>query len=116
MPCKKIVVHRKGYRRRNGTYVKPTSFLIKDRGKKLIQVKKGQMTKYAIQLGYIHPGEKISDINLDKIDNFARDLANLIGKRKALGMFGAQLRFRKHQHSSPFKNKMEVAYNSIRAL
>lgn len=114
----KIRIHRKGYTRKDGIRVKPTSFLIRDRGRKgkgpkLIQVKKGAMTKYALQLGYINPGEHISDINLDKIDNFARDLTQLIGKKSALGMFRAQLTFRKRQRNT-FKNKMETAYNAIR--
>ncbi len=117
----KIRVHRKGYTRKDGTRVKPTTFLIKDRGRKghgpkLIQVKKGAMTTYALRLGYIHPGQRISDINLDQIDNFARDLAESVGKKSALGMFRAQLTFRKYQHKSPFKNKMEAAYNAIRKL
>ncbi len=117
----KIRVHRKGYTRKDGTHVKATSFLIKDRGKKghgpkIIKVKKGAMTRYAIRLGYIQPGEHISDINLDQIDNFARDLTELIGKKSALGMFRAQLTFRKYQHKSPFKNKMQAGYNAIRKL
>lgn len=116
----KIRVHRKGYTRKDGIRVKPTYFLIKDRGKKghgpkLIKVKKGTMTAYAIRLGYINPGERISDINLDKIDNFARGLTQLIGKKSALGMFRAQLVFRKRQRNG-FKNKMEAAYNVIRNL
>ncbi len=117
----KIRVHRKGYTRKDGTRVKPTTFLIKDRGKKghgpkLIKVKKGAMTNYAIRLGYIHSGQRISDINLDQIDDFARDLVDLIGKKSALGMFRAQLTFRKGQRKSPFKNKMQAGYNAIRNL
>lgn len=117
----KIRVHRKAYTRKDGTHVKSTTFLIKDLGKKghgpkLIKVKKGAMTKYAFRLGYINPGERISDINLDTIDNFARDLVSLIGKKSALGMFRAQITFRKRQRKSPFKNKMQVAYNAIRKI
>lgn len=117
----KIRVHRKAYTRKDGTHVKATTFLIKDigtkgHGAKLIQVKAGKMTEYASALGYINPNQRISDINLDEFDNFARDLASLVGKRKALSMFRAQLIFRKRQRSSPFKNKMQVAYNAIRNL
>ncbi len=115
----KIRVYRKGYTRKDGTHVKPTTFLIKDCGKRghgpeIIKVKKGAMTRYAIRLGYIQPGEHISDINLDQIDNFARDLVKLVGKKEALRMFGAQLTFRKRQHKSPFKNKMQAGFDAIR--
>lgn len=116
MGMRTIIVHRRGYFRK-GTWIKPTTFEIKDRGtkgkgKKLFQVKRGAMTRYAIKLGYIKDGQKISDIPNNKIDDFARDLKKLVGKKSARAMFQTQVLFRKRAKSS-FKRKMEIAAKAV---
>jgi hypothetical protein len=50
-----LIVRRKGYRRKGGTYVKPTVYKIKDRGakgrgKKLIPIEKGKLEPYSTSL------------------------------------------------------------------
>ena len=117
-----IRVERKGYSFRNkfGTLVRvsPTSFLIKDRGakgrgKKVFNVEKGKMSQWAIKLGYMSKGQRISDIPIEKMDNFARDLADHIGERQAMGMFRSQLILRKRQRASPFTARMRKALSAL---
>jgi hypothetical protein len=115
---RKITVHRKGYVRSDGTRVAPTVFQIEDRGAKgkgeeVIHVKRGKMTDYAIRLRYISPGQRISDIPNDRIDDFARELASLVGVRSALGMFQSQITFRRLQENRRFKKKMMIAAKAV---
>jgi len=126
-----LVVRRRGYyrgpytyRRKGklirvrGHYVPPTTFRIPDRGApgrgpKLIKVRKGAMTKKAIELGYIEEGQRISDIPDSRIDDFALDLAKEVGPRRAFRMFLAQKVFRKRARDG-FKDKMEIAMETIK--
>lgn len=114
---RKITVHRKGYRRRDGTYVRPATFKIRDRGrrgrgKKVIEVRKGIMKRWAVKFGYIRPDQKVGDIPAGQMDNFARELAVHIGEREARGMFQSQLTLRKRQPNG-FKGKMRTAVNAL---
>jgi len=58
-----------------------------------------------VELGYIKQGQKVGDIPADKIDDFARDLADRVGARKAWSMFNVQTLFRKRMPDG-FKAKM----------
>jgi len=117
----KIRVERKAYsymRKGKRVHVGATSFLIKDRGakgrgKKVFEVEKGKMSQWAIRLGYINSGQRISDIPIESMDNFARDLADHIGEREAMGMFRSQLIFRKRQRASPFTARMKKALSAL---
>lgn len=115
---RKIIVHRKSYTRKDGTYVKAATFSILDRGqrghgKKLFAIQKGIMRQWAIDLGFITVEQRVSDIPIRDIPYFARMLADNIGTQKARRMFQAQILLRKRQHS-PFKRKMQLAVNSLR--
>lgn len=78
-----------------------------------IKLKKGAMTNAAIDLGYIKPGQTISNIPNRKIDDFARDLAKKVGQGRATGMFNSQVVLRKNRGDG-FRNKMVIATNAIR--
>ena len=98
--------------------VSPTVFLTKDRGapgrgKKVVKkLRKGEMTKWAIKLGYIKEGQRVSDIPYSKIEDFAIDLAKRVGARRAWGMFRVQVLFRKRERNG-FKKKMQRGADAI---
>lgn len=123
-----LVVRRKGYRVRPTTYVregkvihrkgytvKPTVYLIEDRGapgrgkKVLPKLRAGLMTKEAISIGLLKPGERISDLSMKEIEKLAEHLREKYGQRRAAGMFLAQLVFRKRMPDG-FKEKMKRGY------
>lgn len=104
--------------RKDSWRVSPATYLTKDRGapgrgKKVIKkLKKGEMTRWAIKLGYIKEGQRVSDIPYSKIDDFAIDLAKRVGARRAWGMFRVQVLFRKRERNG-FKKKMQRAADAI---
>jgi hypothetical protein len=125
MGKRKLVVHRKGYYvppttyerkgkiiHRKGYYVPPTTYEIEDRGapgrgkKVLPELRKGLMTKEAIAIGLLKPGERISDLSKREIAILAEHLRKKYGQRRAVGMFLAQLVFRKRMRDG-FKDLME---------
>jgi len=119
---KQWVVHRKGKRiiarrrkktwRVSGTVYKKEDIGVPGKGKKLIKVRKGLMTKYAIEGGFIKPGQRIKDIPDSKIDDFALYLAERVGPAKAQKMFRAQMIFRKRTDGA-FYYKMKKAHDTI---
>lgn len=114
----KIRVSRKGYTRRDGTRVEPATYLIKDRGapgkgEKTFDIKKGRMTRWAVKLGFITSVQRVSDIPMNEMGKFARELAREIGDAEARGMFQAQVNLRKNE-DSVFKHKMQVAVNALK--
>lgn len=114
----KIRVRRKGYTKRDGTKVEPTTYLIKDRGapgkgEKTFDIRKGRMTRWAVKLGFITPDQKVSDIPTSEMGKFARKLAREIGEVEARGMFQAQVNLRKRE-DSVFKHKMQAAVNALK--
>ncbi|MGH7774658.1 MAG: hypothetical protein ACREQA_20735 [Candidatus Binatia bacterium] len=131
MARRTLIVHRKGFTvprtrfKRDGTTidresfrVPPTTFRIEDRGapgrgKPIIpQLKKGRMTRAAIEGGYIQAGQKVTDIPDSRMDDFARYLVGRVGARDAFGMFQAQVVFRKRQRS-PEARKFEIGRDTI---
>jgi len=118
MGGRKLTVYRKGYRRRDGTFVHPATYKIKDRGapgrgKKVFTVKGGVMTEMAHKLGYLGDSrERIIDIPYHEMDDFARDLAAEVGARRAWGMFHAQVVYRKRSDNG-FKKKMVRARDTV---
>jgi len=111
---KRIIARARKYRWRVGS----ATYLTKDRGapgrgKKVApKLHKGEMTRWAIKLGYIKEGQRVSDIPMSKIDDFAVDLAKRVGARKAFGMFHIQYVFRKRERSL-FKEKMRRGAEAI---
>ena len=77
------------------------------------KLKKGAMTDYAIELGYIKKGQAVGDIPNNKMGDFARDLAREVGQSTAMGMFNYQVTLRKNRENG-FKEKMVIAKNAIR--
>jgi len=109
---------RRGYYRKDGTWVKPTTVKgyirkVKDRGapgrgrKVIPPLKKGVMTREAIKLGLLKPGQRIKDLSEEDIVKLAEHLRKKYGQRKAWGMFHAQLVLRKRLPNG-FKRKMEI--------
>jgi len=124
MGRRKLVVHRKGfhvkpttYKRkgktihRKGYYVPPTTYEIEDRGapgrgpKYIPELRKGLMTREAIAIGLLKPGERISDLSKREIAILAEHLRRKYGQKRAVGMFVAQKVFRKYM-SNGFKELM----------
>lgn len=114
---------RKGYRRKDGVYVSPADvpgvlFRARDRGapgrgrRVITGLKKGAMTKQAINLGYITEDQRVGDIPKGKMDDFALDLAKEVGRTRALRMVNAQLIFRKRSPDG-FKEKILVAKTTL---
>ena len=101
--------------------VGPTAFRIRDRGRpgrgprRIRHLDKGEMTEWAIRLGYINEGQRVSDIPYNKIDDFAIDLARMVGPAHALRMFNVQVVFRKRQRNG-FKRKMKRAVRAIQRV
>jgi DNA adenine methylase len=77
------------------------------------KLKKGAMTDYAVELGYVKKGQAVGDIPDGKMGDFARDLAGRVGQSAAMGMFNYQVTLRKNRRNG-FKNKMVIAVNAIR--
>jgi hypothetical protein len=121
----KLTVHRKGFRVKPTTYkrkgktihrkgytVKPTTFQIEDRGapgrgpKYIPELRKGLMTREAIAIGLLKPGERISDLSKAEIAQLAKHLVKKYGQRRAWSMFHAQTIFRKRTPDG-FKELME---------
>ena len=93
-------VERKGY-----TYTRKRVVPL-PRGKRVVgELRKGKMTDYAVELGYIKEGQRVSDIPANRIGDFAVDLADRVGARKAWSMFNVQTLFRKRMPDG-FKAKM----------
>lgn len=126
-----LIIHRKGFTvprtrfKRDGTTidreafrVPPTTFKIEDRGapgrgKPIIPpLRKGVMTRAAINGGFIRKGQKVTDIPLNRMDDFARFLARREGAEKAFGMFQAQVVFRRRERGIARK-KFEVGRDTI---
>ena len=106
------VVHRRGYTYYRRDVGRP------GRGKKVIRLRPGAMTKWAVRLGYINEGQRIDDIPLSRIDDFALDLAEAVGPRRAWRMFHAQIVLRKNRTEPEivqFRRKMEKARDAIAA-
>jgi len=104
------VVHRQGYTYYRKDVGKP------GRGKKVIQLRKGAMTKWAVRLGYIKKGQRIDDIPYRDIDDFALDLAEAVGPERAFRMFHAQVVLRQNRTEPEivrFRRKMERARDAI---
>ena len=100
-------VERKGY-----TYTRKRVVPL-PRGKRVVgELRKGKMTDYAVELGYIKEGQRVSDIPANRIGDFAKDLADRVGARKALRMFSVQKTFRRRQPDH-FKNKVDIAIDAI---
>jgi len=121
----KLTVHRKGFRVKPTTYkrkgkiihrkgyaVKPTTFEIEDRGapgrgpKYIPELRKGLMTREAIAIGLLKPGERISDLSKREIGELAEHLRKKYGQKRAVGMFVAQKVFRKRM-ADGFKDLMD---------
>jgi hypothetical protein len=121
----KLTVHRKGFRvkpttfkrkgkiiHRKGYVVKPTTFEIEDigapgRGRKVLPpLRAGLMTREAIAIGLLKPGERISDLSKREIGELAEHLRKKYGQKRAVGMFVAQKVFRKRM-SDGFKDLMD---------
>jgi len=87
--------------RRRGFTVSPTRFQIRDigapgRGPRVIPaLKKGRMTRAATSLGFLKRGQKITDLSDARVKRFAVALARRVGAKDALGMFQAQVVFRR---------------------
>ena len=121
---KQWVVHRKGKRiiarrKKKAWRVGPAIYKIKDigapgRGKKRIKLRKGLMTKYAIEGGFIEPGQQIKHIPDSKIDDFALYLARRVGPARAQKMFRAQMILRKRTDGA-FYYKMKKGHDTITA-
>lgn len=76
------------------------------RGKKVIpELREGLMTKEAMKIGLLKPGETIGDLSYKEIKTLAEHLVKKYGQRRAFGMFHAQVIFRKRQRNG-FKAKM----------
>jgi len=124
----KLTVHRKGFRvkpttfkrkgktiHRKGYTVKPTTFQIEDRGapgrgqKYIPELRKGLMTREAIAIGLLKPGERISDLSKREIGELAEHLRKKWGQRRAAGMFRAILTFRKRM-ADGIRDKFEYGY------
>lgn len=114
---------RRGYRRQSGVYVSPTDvpgviFRARDRGapgrgpKVITKLKKGAMTKQAIELGYIGEGQRVGDIPKGRMDEFAVDLAKSVGVTRAQRMVNALLVFRKRTPDG-FKDKLLVIKDTL---
>lgn len=119
---KQWVVHRKGKRiiarrKKKAWRVSPATYKIKDigapgRGKIKIKVREGLMTKYAIEGGFIRPGQQIKHIPDSKMDDFALYLAKRVGPAKAQKMFRVQMIYRKRTDGA-FYYKMKKAHDTI---
>lgn len=117
----KLLVKRKGYTTKKGARVRPTTFLIKDRGKpgrgpEVITIKReGFMTGFATRRGFLRAGGMITEMPDKKIREMAIALANEIGPRKALSMFIAQVNLRSRARGEQFANrrKFEVGKEAI---
>jgi hypothetical protein len=91
-----LVVHRKGYRRKDGTWVRPTTFKIRDRGapgrgRKVIKIR--------------HPGRlRELGYSVDKPAHVRRralrKAVRKYGERSVIGMLHAQAVFRKRTDSA----------------
>ena len=98
---REITVHRKGYYRKDGTYVRPTTYKTRDRGapgkgKKYFEIKKGKLAPY-------HTG--LSARQRHEI------LKKKIRKYGALSVFralNAQVVLRKHQRSREAERAKKV--------
>jgi hypothetical protein len=106
---------------RGGFWRGPYDYMRKDvgkpgKGRKVISLREGAMTRWAVRLGYIKKDERISDIPLSRIDDFALDLAEAVGPRRAYRMFHAQVVLRQNMRdkaSVQFRRKMERARDAI---
>jgi len=108
-----IVMHR----RKRSWRVSPAVYLRKDVGKpgkgpKIITLRKGRMTKYAIKLGYLKKDQHIGDLPPTKIEKFAIDLAEEVGPRVAFGMFHALVVLNKRTNPD-FAKKMAIGRKAI---
>jgi hypothetical protein len=107
----KLLVKRKGFTRSDGTKVKPASFLIQDigrpgRGPDTIKLRReGFMTSFAKHRGFLKQGQKVTDMPDVRIKQMAIALAEVIGPRKALGMFSAQVNFRTRARGERLANR-----------
>jgi len=100
-------VHRKGFKYKRKDIGAP------GKGPRIIKVlKKGKMTKIAVQGGFIKEGQRVSDIPTSRMDDFARYLAKRVGPARAFRMFQVQLLFRKRQPDG-FQDKMLRARETI---
>ena len=93
-----LTVHRKDYYRKDGTYVKGSTYDIEDkgapgRGKAILPPVKrpGAMTEVAIEMGY----DKPSDVLIKDIPEYVDNLVKKYGQRSAQGMLRRQLVYRK---------------------
>ena len=89
---REITVHRKGYHRKDGTYVHPTTYKEKDRGKKgkgkdYFEIKSGKLAPYHTYL----PARKRHEILEKKIRKY--------GALSVFRSLNAQVVLRKHQRS-----------------
>jgi hypothetical protein len=100
MARRKLLVKRKAFTRSDGTKIKPSTFLIEDigrpgRGPDTIKLRReGFMTSFAKRRGFLEEGQMITDLPDAAIKRMAVTLAEVVGPRKALGMFSAQVNFR----------------------
>jgi len=120
---RKLLVRRKGYKYYKPSIgkwvsVSPTEFYITDRGApgrgpKVIKLRPGRMTQAAIELGYIKEGQRIGDIPMSQIPQFALDLAEYFGPKRAFKMFHAQVVLRKRTNHFGEKMKRKIL-NTVR--
>ena len=100
-------IHRKGFKYKRKDIGAP------GKGPRIIKgLKKGKMTKIAVQGRFIKEGQRVSDIPASRMDDFARYLAKRVGPARAFRMFQVQLLFRKRQPNG-FQNKMLRARETI---
>ena len=98
-PNRRLTIRRKGFD------VPAVTFTIKDRGapgrgEKIIpKLRRGAMTRAAVDLGFIKKGQKVTDIPNSRMDDFGRALAKRVGDTRAFRMFQAQIVFRKRTDS-----------------
>lgn len=130
MRRRRLVVERKGFGvpattfqrdgvtvRRDPYRVPPTRFTIEDRGAPgrgeavIPPLKKGIMTKAAVEGRYIRQGQKVTDIPLHRMDDFGRYLARRYGAKRALGMLQAQVVFRRRDPEAA--RKFVIARDAI---
>ena len=98
------LIRRKGY-----TYKRPDIGAL-GRGRKVIpRLRGGLMTKEAINLGLLKPGERVSDLTKAEIGRLAEHLREKYGQRRSAGMFRAILVFRKRFPDS-VKEKFEYGF------
>lgn len=127
LPRKRITARRNGLVtyirprqivRRRGFTSSAARFQIRDigapgRGEKVIPpLKAGRMTRLAVDMGFIRAGQRVSDMPTGRIRRFAVALARKVGAQDALGMFQAQVVFRRRTGGPAFK-KFVAGRNAI---